>query len=312
MGRRRLPARGGRRPAPGGRGRGRRAAAAAIKDDAPSPPAWQLGEPDFVVPHPAAGRARHRRGGLPLHRLRLRRPARHVAPLPPSRGPGNAEGGPPHHRPHPKYPASLRRARSRSRSCSRRGCRAWRRASARRARGCSCRRARSSTSRSTTRPTASRADRPQRGRAVPGEGDAEDAARTCALRTPRDLDIPPGDADAQHTATYFFKKDAIALRRVAAHAPARQVVQVRADDARRQARDAAVGAQLRLQLADQLPPGRAAAGAGGVVDAVHAAPSTTPPNNPHNPDPTARVAWGPQTYNEMFMGFMDMADVPGK
>jgi hypothetical protein len=32
--------------------------------------------------------------------------------------------------------------------------------------------------------------------------------------------------------------------------------------------------------------------------------------NPHNPDATKRVAWGPQTYNEMFMGFMDMADLP--
>jgi hypothetical protein len=34
--------------------------------------------------------------------------------------------------------------------------------------------------------------------------------------------------------------------------------------------------------------------------------------NPHNPDATKRVTWGPQTYNEMFMGFMDMADVARK
>jgi hypothetical protein len=32
--------------------------------------------------------------------------------------------------------------------------------------------------------------------------------------------------------------------------------------------------------------------------------------NPHNPDATKRVTWGPQTYNEMFMGFMDLAEVP--
>jgi hypothetical protein len=32
--------------------------------------------------------------------------------------------------------------------------------------------------------------------------------------------------------------------------------------------------------------------------------------NPNNPDPTARARWGPQSWNEMFMGFMDVADVP--
>jgi hypothetical protein len=32
--------------------------------------------------------------------------------------------------------------------------------------------------------------------------------------------------------------------------------------------------------------------------------------NPHNPDPTKRVRWGPQSWNEMFMGFMTVADVP--
>ena len=30
-------------------------------------------------------------------------------------------------------------------------------------------------------------------------------------------------------------------------------------------------------------------------------------NNPHNPDPTAAVRWGDQTYDEMMVGFFDVA-----
>lgn len=35
------------------------------------------------------------------------------------------------------------------------------------------------------------------------------------------------------------------------------------------------------------------------------------PNNPHNPDPNATVTWGDQTYQEMMVGFFDVA-VPAK
>jgi len=39
-------------------------------------------------------------------------------------------------------------------------------------------------------------------------------------------------------------------------------------------------------------------------------------NNPHNPDPSAAVRWGDQTYDEMMVGFFDVAvradlDKPG-
>ena len=30
-------------------------------------------------------------------------------------------------------------------------------------------------------------------------------------------------------------------------------------------------------------------------------------NNPHNPDPNATVTWGDQTYQEMMVGFFDVA-----
>ena len=32
-------------------------------------------------------------------------------------------------------------------------------------------------------------------------------------------------------------------------------------------------------------------------------------NNPHNPDPSAAVRWGEQTYDEMMIGFFDVAVV---
>jgi hypothetical protein len=31
------------------------------------------------------------------------------------------------------------------------------------------------------------------------------------------------------------------------------------------------------------------------------------PRNPHNPDPDAYVKWGDQTYDEMMVGFFDVA-----
>ncbi len=34
-------------------------------------------------------------------------------------------------------------------------------------------------------------------------------------------------------------------------------------------------------------------------------------NNPHNPDPSAAVHWGEQTYDEMMIGFFDVAVAAG-
>jgi hypothetical protein len=33
--------------------------------------------------------------------------------------------------------------------------------------------------------------------------------------------------------------------------------------------------------------------------------------NPHNPDPAAAVRWGEQTYDEMMVGFFDVAVAAG-
>ena len=32
--------------------------------------------------------------------------------------------------------------------------------------------------------------------------------------------------------------------------------------------------------------------------------------NPHNPDPAKRVHWGEQSFDEMFIGFMNVAELP--
>ena len=34
------------------------------------------------------------------------------------------------------------------------------------------------------------------------------------------------------------------------------------------------------------------------------------PQNPSNPDPTKRVKWGDQSFEEMFLGLMNVVEVP--
>ena len=58
--------------------------------------------------------------------------------------------------------------------------------------------------------------------------------------------------------------------------------------------------QLSYRLAQPLP-----LKAGTVLQAV--AWYDNSKNNPHNPDPTAAVYWGDQTYDEMMVGFFDVA-----
>ena len=58
--------------------------------------------------------------------------------------------------------------------------------------------------------------------------------------------------------------------------------------------------QLSYRLAEPLP-----LKAGTVLQAV--AWYDNSKNNPHNPDPDAAVRWGDQTYDEMMVGFFDVA-----
>ena len=127
----------------------------------------------------------------------------------------------------------------------------------------------------------------------------------------RDLDIPAGVANAQHTAKYFFKRDAI-LYGLAPHMHVRgswfkfELVE---PDGKHEVLLSVPNYDFNWQTSYQLAePRRVPAGSwmlctGGFDNS---------PQNPHNPDPTRRATWGLQTNNEMFMGFMDVADLPAE
>ena len=74
---------------------------------------------------------------------------------------------------------------------------------------------------------------------------------------------------------------------------------------RRQDGNAPVGAALRLQLAEHLPPGEAAAAAGRDDDRMHRPTSTTRRTTRTIPIRPTPVDWGEQTWEEMMIGFVD-------
>jgi hypothetical protein len=127
----------------------------------------------------------------------------------------------------------------------------------------------------------------------------------------RELNIPPGDANAQHTATYFFKSDAI-LYGVSPHMHLRGSwfkFELMTPDGKRQPLLSVPSYDFNWQTSYRLAePLRVPAGSWMLCTGAFDNSAT----NPHNPDASKRVTWGPQTYNEMFMGFMDMADMPKK
>ena len=124
----------------------------------------------------------------------------------------------------------------------------------------------------------------------------------------RELEIPPGAADAQHTATYFFKKDAI-LYAMSPHMHVRGSwfkFELMTPDGRRQTLLSVPSYDFNWQTSYRLSePRKVPAGSWMLCTGAFDNSAT----NPHNPDATQRVTWGPQTWNEMFMGFMDVADV---
>ena len=71
------------------------------------------------------------------------------------------------------------------------------------------------------------------------------------------IHIPAGDPNYKVESAYKFPRDAKIYQLHAAHAPARQGLLVRADASRRPDAGAAVGAAVRLQLAEHLSPERA-------------------------------------------------------
>lgn len=127
----------------------------------------------------------------------------------------------------------------------------------------------------------------------------------------RELTIPPGDADAQHTATYFFQRDAM-LYGLSPHMHLRGSwfkFELMTPDGKRQTLLSVPNYDFSWQTSYRLAePLRVPAGSWMLCTGAF----DNSASNPHNPDATKRVTWGPQTDNEMFMGFMDVADVPGR
>ena len=81
--------------------------------------------------------------------------------------------------------------------------------------------------------------------------------------------IPPGAANHEVKSTKTFKKETVLLAPGAAHARPRQVVPLRSPDAGRQERNASERAEVRFQLAVELPPGDAADDPGRLEDHLH-------------------------------------------
>lgn len=123
----------------------------------------------------------------------------------------------------------------------------------------------------------------------------------------RDLDIPPGEADARHSASYCFKHDTW-LFGMSSHMHLRgkrmKFELLRPDGTRETLLsvpnyDFNWQTSYRLAEPKLVPAGSWLLCTGAFDNSV---------KNPNNPDPKARTRWGPQSWNEMFMGFVDVAE----
>jgi hypothetical protein len=125
----------------------------------------------------------------------------------------------------------------------------------------------------------------------------------------RALDIAPGDANAQYTSTYCFRRDTM-IYEVAPHMHMRGSwfrFQLLYPDGRRETLLSVPNFDLNWQDGYWLAqPKRVPAGTWLLCTGAF----DNSPRNPHNPYPAKRVRWGPQSWNEMFMGFMTVADIP--
>jgi hypothetical protein len=123
----------------------------------------------------------------------------------------------------------------------------------------------------------------------------------------RDLDIAPGVADAKHTASYCFKKDT----RIFALSPHMHLrgkwfkFELLTPDGKRETLLSVPAYDFNWQTTYRLAEPKLAPARSWLVCTGGFDNSA---KNPHNPDPSARTRWGPQSWNEMFMGFMDVAE----
>jgi hypothetical protein len=125
----------------------------------------------------------------------------------------------------------------------------------------------------------------------------------------REIDIPPNAADARHEIGYCFKRDAM-LYELSPHMHLRGSwfrFDLLTPDGRRETLLSVPHYDFNWQNGYRLAEPRKI-NAGSWVLCTGGFDNS--PQNPNNPDPTKHVEWGPQSWNEMFMGFMTVADVP--
>jgi hypothetical protein len=131
--------------------------------------------------------------------------------------------------------------------------------------------------------------------------------RTRAIATKR-LAIPPGDASYEATSTTTFSQDTL-LMSLLPHMHLRGksfVYRLTTPDGKEETLlsvpryDFGWQANYRLAMPRRLP-------AGARIDCTAIYDNSTA--NPWNPDPTATVRWGDQTWQEMMIGFVDYAVV---
>ena len=125
----------------------------------------------------------------------------------------------------------------------------------------------------------------------------------------RDFEIAPGERDSQHFSHYCFKRDAV-IYDLSPHMHLRGSwfkFQLLYPDGRRETVLSVPQYDFNWQTSYRLvEPKRVPAGTWMLCTGGH----DNSAKNPNNPDPTQPVKWGLQSWDEMFMGFMTVADLP--
>ena len=125
------------------------------------------------------------------------------------------------------------------------------------------------------------------------------------------LHIPAGARDHRVDAEMTIGAGHHAVEHAAAHARPRQALDLRRDLPRRPQGNAAVGAELRLQLADRLRLQAAAEAAEGHDASRHRVVRQLD-GEQVEPDPTKDVWWGDQTWEEMMFTGLTFSIDPAK
>lgn len=125
----------------------------------------------------------------------------------------------------------------------------------------------------------------------------------------RDFELPPGQPDIRHFCHYCFKRDAL-IYALSPHMHFRGSwfkFQLLYADGHRETLLSVPNYDFNWQTSYRfVEPKRVPAGTWMLCTGAH----DNSAQNPSNPDPAKRVRWGLQSWDEMFMGFMTVADAP--